>query len=133
MTPIAFEKREVKSDELTKGTEKVTTKGVEGSFRETWTDTYEDGVLVDSTLAEKVVSVQPVHQVTTIGTKVVAPPPAPASDSSSASSSDSGSSSSSSSGAGLNLAREAMWTRIAQCESTNRWNINTGNGYYGGL
>lgn len=131
MTPIAFEKREVKSDELTKGTEKVTTKGVEGSFRETWTDTYEDGVLVDSTLAEKVVSVQPVHQVTTIGTKVVAPPPAPAADSSSSDSNSA--SSSSSSGAGLNLAREAMWTRIAQCESTNRWNINTGNGYYGGL
>jgi len=26
-----------------------------------------------------------------------------------------------------------MWDRIARCESTNRWNINTGNGYYGGL
>ena len=26
-----------------------------------------------------------------------------------------------------------MWDRIAQCESTGRWNINTGNGYYGGL
>ncbi|GAB3812833.1 hypothetical protein GCM10028820_06560 [Tessaracoccus terricola] len=122
MTPIAFEKHEVKSDELTKGTQKVTTKGVEGSFRETWTDTYEDGVLVDSTLAEKVVSVQPVHQVTTVGTKVVQAPAATSS-----------SSSSSSSGAGLDLSREAMWTRIAQCESTNRWNINTGNGYYGGL
>ncbi|MFV0430210.1 MAG: transglycosylase family protein [Arachnia sp.] len=33
----------------------------------------------------------------------------------------------------LNLAREAMWTRIAQCESNNNWSINTGNGYYGGL
>src|SRR3981189_3023722 len=27
----------------------------------------------------------------------------------------------------------ATWQRIAQCESGNRWNINTGNGYYGGL
>ena len=26
-----------------------------------------------------------------------------------------------------------MWDRIAQCESGGRWNINTGNGYYGGL
>lgn len=34
---------------------------------------------------------------------------------------------------GLNLANAAMWDRIAQCESTGRWNINTGNGYYGGL
>ncbi|MGC3954030.1 MAG: transglycosylase family protein, partial [Propionicimonas sp.] len=30
-------------------------------------------------------------------------------------------------------ARAAMWDRIAKCESGNRWNINTGNGYYGGL
>ncbi|RMB62152.1 transglycosylase family protein [Tessaracoccus antarcticus] len=33
----------------------------------------------------------------------------------------------------LNLAREAMWDRIARCESTNNWSINTGNGHYGGL
>jgi hypothetical protein len=26
-----------------------------------------------------------------------------------------------------------IWDRIAQCESTGRWNVNTGNGYYGGL
>ena len=25
------------------------------------------------------------------------------------------------------------WLRIAHCESTGRWHINTGNGYYGGL
>ncbi len=27
----------------------------------------------------------------------------------------------------------ADWDALAQCESTGRWNINTGNGYYGGL
>jgi hypothetical protein len=27
----------------------------------------------------------------------------------------------------------ATWDRIAQCESGQRWHINTGNGYYGGL
>ena len=26
-----------------------------------------------------------------------------------------------------------MWDRIAQCESTGNWSINSGNGYYGGL
>ncbi|MBD0839766.1 MULTISPECIES: transglycosylase family protein [unclassified Streptomyces] len=25
------------------------------------------------------------------------------------------------------------WDKVAACESTNNWNINTGNGYYGGL
>ena len=29
--------------------------------------------------------------------------------------------------------RLATWERIAKCESGGRWNINTGNGYYGGL
>ncbi|HKC28652.1 MAG TPA: transglycosylase family protein [Jatrophihabitans sp.] len=27
----------------------------------------------------------------------------------------------------------AVWDRVAHCESTNNWHINTGNGYYGGL
>jgi LysM repeat protein len=26
-----------------------------------------------------------------------------------------------------------VWDRIAQCESSGNWHINTGNGYYGGL
>lgn len=27
----------------------------------------------------------------------------------------------------------SVWDRVALCESTNRWDINTGNGYHGGL
>jgi resuscitation-promoting factor RpfA len=27
----------------------------------------------------------------------------------------------------------STWNRLAQCESSGRWHINTGNGYYGGL
>ncbi len=30
-------------------------------------------------------------------------------------------------------APDSTWDRVAQCESTNNWHINTGNGYYGGL
>lgn len=26
-----------------------------------------------------------------------------------------------------------VWDRLAQCESTGNWSINTGNGYYGGI
>lgn len=26
-----------------------------------------------------------------------------------------------------------IWQRLAVCESSGRWNVNTGNGYYGGL
>lgn len=30
-------------------------------------------------------------------------------------------------------ASTATWDRLAQCESSGNWSINTGNGYYGGL
>ena len=32
-----------------------------------------------------------------------------------------------------NAASIATWDRVAQCESSGNWHINTGNGYYGGL
>ncbi|TQN42982.1 LysM domain-containing protein [Blastococcus colisei] len=32
-----------------------------------------------------------------------------------------------------NAADGATWDRLAQCESSGNWAINTGNGYYGGL
>ncbi|WP_353080742.1 transglycosylase family protein [Tessaracoccus lapidicaptus] len=126
---IDFTKKSVKTDDLFEGTTKVKTTGVDGVAREIYTDVYEDGTLISSTLKETVVSTQPVQQVTLVGTKKRPV----ATTQSSSSSSSSSTSSSSSSGAGINLAREAMWDRIAQCESTGRWSINTGNGYYGGL
>jgi resuscitation-promoting factor RpfA len=30
-------------------------------------------------------------------------------------------------------ASDGTWNRLAQCESSGDWHINTGNGYYGGL
>jgi LysM repeat protein len=39
-------------------------------------------------------------------------------------------SSASSSGA---VAGGSVWDRLAQCESSGNWSINTGNGFYGGL
>lgn len=68
---IPFDKTEVESDKLAKGETKVTTKGVNGSATETYTDVYQDGKLVTSTLASSVVATKPVAQVTTVGTKPV--------------------------------------------------------------
>ncbi|MCT2591675.1 transglycosylase family protein [Streptomyces sp. N2-109] len=37
-------------------------------------------------------------------------------------------------GAGVaQAAPEDTWDKVAECESTNRWAVNTGNGFYGGL
>lgn len=133
---VPFTKTQTTSDELEKGTTKVTTKGAEGLKRETWTEVRHDGKLISSTLGDTVISRQPVHQVTTVGTKVVAPtvveeaPPAEDTPSPETSKSPS---TTSSSGKAIDLSRASMWDRIATCESTNNWSINTGNGYYGGL
>ncbi len=133
---VPFTKSEATSGEMLKGTEKVTTKGVKGLKRETYTDVYHDGALVSSTLAESVMSRQPVRQVTTLGTKVEPkkePVEAPKTAPKDAAVEEADTPASSSSGAGLNTARSGMWDRIAKCESGNDWSINTGNGYYGGL
>ena len=33
----------------------------------------------------------------------------------------------------LAAAPDSVWDRVAQCESSGNWNINTGNGFFGGL
>ena len=135
---IPFSKKTVESKNMDKGTSKVTTKGVDGVRKDTYTNVFHDGQLQSSKVTATEVLKEPVTEVTTVGTREKpkpAPRPEPKADSSSSSDSGSseGSSSGSSSGKALNLARADMWDKIAQCESTGRWNINTGNGYYGGL
>ncbi|MFE0463474.1 transglycosylase family protein, partial [Kitasatospora sp. NPDC058965] len=34
---------------------------------------------------------------------------------------------------GAHAAPVSVWDKVATCESTNNWSINTGNGFYGGL
>ncbi|MFJ4846847.1 MULTISPECIES: transglycosylase family protein [unclassified Streptomyces] len=34
---------------------------------------------------------------------------------------------------GAHAAPVSVWDKVASCESTNNWSINTGNGFYGGL
>ncbi len=120
--PVPFESRTVNDATIAKGTTKVTTPGVPGTVTRTYTVTTVDGVEESRALASEAVTQAPVAQVTTVGTKVV-PAPAPATTGVRVATS----------GTAINLANEAMWVRVAQCESGNRWNINTGNGYYGGL
>lgn len=36
-------------------------------------------------------------------------------------------------GSGAEAATVSAWDKVAACESTNDWGINSGNGYYGGL
>lgn len=103
---------------LFKGQSKTLKAGREGARVVTYRLVTVDGKAESKKALQSVVTEKPVARVVAIGTK--AKPVA-----------DTGSSSGS--GGAINLARADMWDRIAQCESTGNWSINTGNGYYGGL
>ena len=106
---------------LYKGQTKTLKAGHEGARVVTYRLVTVDGKTESKKALKSVVTQKPVAQVIAVGTKAK-PAPAPTS-----------AGSSSGSGGAINLARADMWDRIAQCESTGNWSINTGNGYYGGL
>ena len=120
---IAFTTTKQKDSSLYKGQTKVVTKGKKGAKTVVSQVTYVDGKKTSTKVVKSTVTAKPVAAVVKVGTKA-----RPA-----ATTSTGGSGGGSTSGAGINTARSAMWDRIAQCESGGRWNINTGNGYYGGL
>jgi uncharacterized protein YabE (DUF348 family) len=119
---IAYGTTKKKTDDLYTDQTKVSRAGVDGQRVVTVRTTVVDGKVVSTKAISSKVTKQPVDRILLVGTKE-RPAPTPTTTS------DSGSSS----GAGINLARAAMWDRIAQCESGGDWHINTGNGYYGGL
>lgn len=90
---VGFDKKSVKTNSLTKGDTKVTTKGVNGVKEETWVMTYHDSKLVSSKMTASKQVKAPVTEVTQVGTKA----PAVSSSKSSSSSSSSSSSGSASS------------------------------------
>jgi uncharacterized protein YabE (DUF348 family) len=140
----------IQDDQMDKGTSDVTQQGQAGAVSVTYrVKTVNKKAGAPQELSRKTVKTA-LATITHEGT-YVAPVEAPApvaqastsSSSGSTSSSNSGSTSSSSSSSTPAPAAAAApvpssssgvnWDAIANCESTNNWSINTGNGYYGGL
>ena len=112
--PFSTEKTE--SAELTVGETKVVQKGVAGTVEKQFRVVSVDGREAARTLVSETVTKQPLAEKVLVGTK---PKSQTAGQNTGA--------------AAPPTDRLAMWEAIAQCESGGRWNINTGNGYYGGL
>ncbi len=125
---IGYGTTQQKDASLYKGQTKVVKAGKKGTRLVVQRKTWVDGKLTTTKVMSNKVSTKPVAAVVKVGTKA-----RPVTVQKKAAASSSSRSSGSTSGAGLNLARAAMWDRIAQCESGGNWHINTGNGYYGGL
>ena len=154
---IPFETGVKQDSSLYEGTTKVDQEGRAGSRTSTYSFTYKNGDVVFSKRTSTKVTQQPVDKIVRQGTKArpapkpkPAPKPAPAPEPTSQPKASTPKAStpkastpkastpapeptSSSSSSGLDTSRAAMWDRIAQCESTGNWSINSGNGYYGGL
>jgi uncharacterized protein YabE (DUF348 family) len=116
---VAFDSMITESADLLKGQKEVSQAGVAGKVDKSFKLVMVDGREASRTLVSETVSVQPVTEKVTVGTK--AKPAAAA-----AAGTNTGA-------AAPAMMNEAMWDKIAQCESTGNWSINSGNGYYGGL
>ena len=110
---IPFTTTKTSDSSMLQGTSKLTQSGSNGEKKVVILITYTDGKQTSSKVISSTVTTQPVTQQVSVGTQT---PP-----------------STGSSSGGINLSNSAMWDRIAQCESSGNWSINTGNGYYGGL
>ena len=127
--------QQVEDSSMTSGTSSVTQQGSAGKDQVTFEVTTTNGAETAKTEVSRTAITPAQAKVVAVGTKPAATP----ARSSSSSSSSTGSSSSSSSNSGSSSAPVSSgssgvnWDAIAQCESTNNWSINTGNGYYGGL
>ncbi len=124
---VAFSSETKNSAELLKGEKEVTQAGSAGKMEKTYKLVLVDGREASRTLVSEAVTVQPVTEKITVGTKAkpvapAAPAPAPAA-----------SAGANTGAAAPAMMNEAMWDKIAKCESGGNWSINTGNGYYGGL
>ena len=127
--------QQVEDSSLAAGTSNVTQQGSPGKDSVTYQVTTTNGQQTAKNEACRDADHAGPATIITVGTKkaAVAAPSSSSSSSSSLGSSGSSSSSSSSSAPASSGSSGINWDAIANCESTNNWSINTGNGYYGGL
>ena len=71
---ISYTSSTTKSDSYLQGTRQVTVKGADGEKEVTYKDTYVDGELASSVVEDEKVTKEPVNEVVTVGTKVLAVP-----------------------------------------------------------
>ncbi|MCQ6269817.1 transglycosylase family protein [Pseudarthrobacter sp. R1] len=125
---VPFTSETIESAEMFKGEKEVTQAGSAGKVEKTFKLVLVDGREASRTLVSETVTAQPVTEKITVGTKAKPEPVAKAAPAAPAASAGANTGA-----AAPAMMNEAMWDKIAQCESTGNWSINTGNGYYGGL
>ncbi len=95
---------EVKTDQLTSGYKRVVQAGEPSIYNEIYQETIFDGKVVTTSYIGREYVQEGKKRIIEIGT-----------------------------GKSGYVAGNSVWDKLAQCESGGRWNLNSGNGYYGGL
>jgi uncharacterized protein YabE (DUF348 family) len=116
---VPFETLTAEDAAMLKGEKKVVQAGVAGTISKNFKLVLVDGREASRTLVSQNVTLQPVTEKVSIGTKEKPKAEAAANANTGA--------------AAPAMMNESMWDKIAQCESGGNWSINSGNGYYGGL
>jgi uncharacterized protein YabE (DUF348 family) len=101
---IDFETVETPDDSMYEGQSVTERAGVPGTRNVTYKVVFKNGELLRRTVLAQRVLDEPVSELVRVGTK-----------------------------APVITGGTGVWDRLAQCESGGNWQINTGNGYYGGL
>ncbi len=102
---VGIETRRVANDQLTVGYEKVVEEGTPLAYLRTYEVAYENGKVVSQREVGSRIYGDGKPRVVEYGTLTIAEA----------------------------IKGDTVWDKIAKCESGGRWNLNTGNGYYGGL
>ncbi len=129
---VPFETLTTEDANMLKGEKTVTQAGLAGSLNKSFKLVLVDGREASRTLVSQSVTSQPVTEKVSVGTKEK-PKPAAAPAAANPGAAAATGAASSTGAAAPAMMNEAMWDKIAQCESTGNWSINSGNGYYGGL
>ena len=106
LAPIDPPREEIDAPDLDEGVEEVVEPGTPGEREETWTVTKVNGVETERHMTAENTITEPVPVKVRVGSKAAAPAVA---------------------------AGGTVWDELVQCEATGNWNINTGNGFSGGL
>ena len=126
---LPFQTEQTVDPAMFKDQKKTVRAGVDGTLETTFRTVSVDGNVVNrSESGTKILSAPVSAQVTIGGKDRPAPKPAAAPKPATAPAAPANTGAKAPA-----VANEAMWDRIAQCESGGNWSINTGNGYYGGL
>ncbi|MFO7960845.1 MAG: transglycosylase family protein [Nitriliruptoraceae bacterium] len=132
---LAHDEIRRETDELQRGRTRVAQEGADGVRLDRYRTRFVDGDPTGREILSREVVSEPVDRIVLVGT-APPPPPPPSTPPATADGSTSPSAPTSTpdtTSSGVPALDDPVWDRLAECESNGNWQMNSGNGFYGGL